>query len=79
MLEQEGNSPSLAAGRVSEVEQCARIVEAFAEGESGETLELLLEIAQAIRDRAFVVSVRRGPFAAENRPISAVPVANLRS
>lgn len=35
-------------------EESARIVEAFAESEDGVTLELLAQIAQAIRDRAIV-------------------------
>jgi hypothetical protein len=33
-------------------EQCARIVESFIEGADGETAELLIEVAKAIRDRA---------------------------
>lgn len=55
MLEHNGNR-TLVRGDdgVDEFEQTARIVEAFAEGESGETLDLLIDIARAIRDRAFV-------------------------
>lgn len=40
------------ADEPDDFEQAARIVEAFAEGRSGETVELLGEVAQAIRDRA---------------------------